>query len=359
MLTFRFLRVTAPACLASFLLASVANAEIVTKTVEYKLPSGEGAKGIAVYDESAQGRRPGVLVVPEWWGLNAYPKMRARQLAEMGYVAFVADMYGNGQTTDDPKKAQEWAGKAGKSGLAKLAQPALDELKKMEQVDAEKIAAIGFCFGGSTVADMIKNGVEFQAGVSFHGGLGPDAAPARGREVKTALLVLHGGDDPMVPAEQLSQFVQRSIEAGVPLTVVNFPGAVHAFSNPEADKHNLDGVKYDEQAEKLSWHIMGQFLTIMLGGEHQVAAGQLPQVAQTYMIGGHVDTPGIYTITPGMTLREAVAPTGVPDFLDKPGTRIKLVRGSEEIIAILPIDEGESWSTPLRKDDVVLVGAAK
>lgn len=244
----------------------------MSKDIEYKLPTGETARGMAVYDEKAQGKRAGVLVIPEWWGLNDYPQARARQLAEMGYVAFVADMYGQRRTTRDAKQAQQLAGKAYQFGLAKLAAPALEQLKKLPQVDSARVAAIGFCFGGSTVVDMIKDGLEFQAAVSFHGGLGPDSAPARGAPIQTPLLVLHGGDDPMVPADQFSQFVQKCIEAGMPISVVSFPGAVHAFSNPDADRGGIEGVKYDKQAAEASWTIMQHFLCMSLGEGHAANA---------------------------------------------------------------------------------------
>lgn len=237
----------------------------MTKDIEYKLPNGESARGLAVFDDAAGGKRPGVLVIPEWWGLNEYPQMRARQLAEMGYVAFVADMYGRREITRDAGEAQALATKAYQFGLAKLARPALDELKKLPQVDGSRTAAIGFCFGGSTVADMIKSGLEFRAGVSFHGGLGPDAAPAQGSAAKTAMLVLHGGADPMVPPAQVGGYVQKCIEAGVPISMVNFPQAVHAFSNPDADRARIDGVKYDQPAAEASWTIMGHFLKRALG----------------------------------------------------------------------------------------------
>ena len=244
--------------------------DIVTKDIEYKLPNGETARGMAVYDDAAEGKRPGVLVIPEWWGLNEYPQMRARQLAEMGYVAFVADMYGKRQVTREAGQAQELATKAYQVGLAKLAKPALEQLRKLPQVDGTRIAAIGFCFGGSTVADMIKSGLDFQAGVSFHGGLGPDAAPAKGSPVKTAMMVLHGGADPMVPPAQVGGYVQKCIEAGVPISVVNFPQAVHAFSNPDADRAKIDGVKYDQAAAEASWKIMQHFLGMVLGDGDEV-----------------------------------------------------------------------------------------
>ena len=240
-------------------------ASIVSNIVEYPLPTGETARGVAVYDQSATARRPGVLVIPEWWGVVEYPKMRARQLAEMGYVAFIADMFGQGRTTTRADEAGNLSGKAYKFGVAKLAAPALAELKKMSQVDTARIAAIGFCFGGATVADMIKHGADLQAGVSFHGGLSPELAPAAGSGGRTPLLVLHGGADPMVPPAAIAGYVQRCIEAGVPVSFVSFPQAVHAFSNPDADRPGIEGVSYNEPAATASWRIMQQFLEMTLG----------------------------------------------------------------------------------------------
>ena len=266
MLSHRTLLAAGLACTAALVLNAAAMAEIITKTVEYKLPTGDTARGVAVYDDAADGKRPGILVIPEWWGLNEYPRSRARQLAEMGYVAFVADMYGQGRTTTKADEAGHLAGKAHQFGLARLAAPALAELKKIEHVDAERIAAIGFCFGGSAVADMIKSGAPIHSGVSFHGSLGPDAAPAKGSSAKTPLLVLHGGADPMVPPDAIAGYVQKCIEAGLPISFVSFPTAVHALSNPDADKPGIEGVSYDEQAATASWRIMQQFLAMTIGG---------------------------------------------------------------------------------------------
>ena len=254
------------------LLASFVQGEVVKKTVDYKLPDGTAAKGVAVYDDSSSDKKPGVLVIPEWWGLTEYPQMRAEQLAEMGYVAFVADMYGEGKTTEKAEQAQEWAGKAGKAGLAKLAKPAFDQLKMMDQVDGSNLAAIGFCFGGSTVVAMAGSdyGDQLKAVASFHGGLGAAAAP-KGKDYKgPPMLILHGGSDPLVKPADFAQFVEKSIEAGVPITVSSFPGALHAFSNPDAtmmaDKAGMKGmIAYDETAAKLSWSIMGGFFNTTLG----------------------------------------------------------------------------------------------
>ena len=240
-------------------------------TVEYQLPDGTPAKGFLVTPgKKDSATSPAVLVVPEWWGLTEYPKTRARELAAHGYVALVADMYGNGETTDSPDKAKELSGKAYKYGLAKLAAPALAKLKSMPGVDGSKIAAIGFCFGGSTVADLVKTGADIQAAVSFHGGLGPDLAAdaGAGRSTpKTPFLVCHGGADPMVKPSQFAQFVQKEIEAGVPLTVVSFPGVKHAFTNPEADSHHMDAIKYDANAAKASMKIMYDFFEMVLGAK--------------------------------------------------------------------------------------------
>lgn len=256
--------------LAIALLAGQASAEIVKESIEYELPDGTTAKGVAFYDDAADGKRPGVLVIPEWWGLTEYPLMRAEQLAKMGYVAFVADMYGQGRTTDDPEEAGQWAGKAQQAGLAKLAKPALAQLKSMEQVDGEKLAAIGFCFGGSTVVNMAGSdyGNELKAVVSFHGTLSEDSAPQKEYD-GPAMLILHGGADPMVPPEAIGGFVRVCIEKSVPISVTSFPGAVHAFSNPDADRHETEGIAYDKQAARVSWSIMDEFLEMVLDQEDE------------------------------------------------------------------------------------------
>lgn len=260
------------ATLAAFALALPCLAEIQTAETEYKLPDGTVAIGYFAGPPNEERTRsgPAVLIIPEWWGLTEYPKMRARELAEQGYDVFVADMYGGGKTTDDPEQAQEWSTAANKAGLAKLAEAALQVMKDDGGVDPDRIAAIGFCFGGSTVANMIKEKSEIAAGVSFHGGLGPGVAPGEAGDY-APLLVCHGGADPMVKPDAFAAFVQESIMAGVPLTVVNFPGTVHAFTNPDADamaeaNPSMKGaIAYDEQAAKLSMQIMEEFLEMTIG----------------------------------------------------------------------------------------------
>ena len=251
------------AALAAFVCALPAWAGIVREDVEYDLPGGETARGVMVYDDTLDEMqpRPGVLVVPEWWGLTEYPITRAEELAEKGYIAFVADMYGGRETTDDPQQAGQLAGEAKQAGLAELAGAGLEQLRDSDLV-SDKVFAIGFCFGGSTVAELVKTGADIDGAVSFHGGLSGDAAPTEEGEYPP-LLVAHGGADPMVPSGGMAEFVRKSIDAGVPLTLVNFPGAVHAFTNPDADEKNMDGVAYDERAANLSMQIMFAFFDIL------------------------------------------------------------------------------------------------
>ena len=269
------LKTLALPCAILALSAVPAFADVVEKTVEYDLPNGETAKGVAIYDEDMiddADDLPGVLVIPEWWGLTEYPKMRARELAEQGYITFVADMYGDGKTTEDPSQAGQWSGQAGQFGLDKLAKPALEQLKNLKGVDDERLAAIGFCFGGSTVVAMAggEGADELKAVVSFHGGLAAEAAPKGESYEGPAMLILHGGADPMDTPEAFGGFVQNSLKAGVPLTVVSFPGALHAFSNPDADdlaeaNPQMQGViAYDEQAAEASIEIMGDFFEMVL-----------------------------------------------------------------------------------------------
>ena len=289
--------------------------DITEAPTEYKLPDGTTAKGFVAMPAGASDA-PAVLVIPEWWGLTEYPKTRARELARHGYVALVADMYGDGKTADTPDAAKSLAGKSNGTGLAKLAAPALQQLKSMKQVDGGKVAAIGFCFGGSTVADMVKSGADLQAAVSFHGGLGPDAAPAKGATIKTPFLVCHGGADPMVPPGQFAQFVQKSIEAGVPLTVVSFPGAVHAFTNPAADEKGMDGVKYDKEAAERSMAIMYQFFAMTIGDPlAEPVAGAPAAIDPAFSVVGAVPQPGKFLIgRPGdpVSVADALQLAGKP-----------------------------------------------
>jgi dienelactone hydrolase len=238
-------------------------AEVIGREVDYK--AGDTLmKGYLVFDDEVKGPRPGVLVVPEWWGLTDYARKRTRMLAGLGYIALAVDMYGDGKTAANPDEAGRLAGQLRRDlPLAKerfLA--ALELLKRQPQVNPEKIAAIGYCFGGGMVLEMARSGVALAGVVSFHGSLATEH-PAKGGVVKARVLALNGMDDPLVPPEQVGMFQHEMETAGVYFRVVSYPGAKHSFTNPQADdyarKFHLP-VAYDAEADKKSWIEMEKFL---------------------------------------------------------------------------------------------------
>lgn len=214
------------------------------------------------YNENKTGGRPIVLVVPEWWGVTNFSKNKAKQLAALGYFALVVDLYGNGRIADNPKDAAKYAG--GFYGNPQMAtgriQAALARAKTYFQADSSKSAAIGFCFGGSMVLNAAKLGMPLDGVVSFHGGL--QGVPPVKNTVTSKILVLNGADDPFVPEKDITTFKKQLDSAGVPYTFKSYPGAVHAFTNPDATemgkKFNMP-VAYNEQADKNSWNEMKEF----------------------------------------------------------------------------------------------------
>jgi dienelactone hydrolase len=252
------------ACLfASLLLAMPAQAKIVTRAVSYE-QGGVKLEGYLAYDDAqtAAGKVPGVLVIPEWWGLNEYPKWRAEQLARLGYVAFAADMYGAGVTTHDPKKAAELAGHFyGKPLMAERARAGLDQLLQTGLVDPARVAAIGYCFGGATVQALAWSGAPVAGIVSFHGGLIPP--PASASSLKTKVLICHGAVDPFEKKEDIDAFKEAMDVAKLDYQFVMYSGAVHAFTNPNADRvaqeTGLKGIGYNAAADHRSWRHMQDF----------------------------------------------------------------------------------------------------
>lgn len=234
-------------------------AAIKTQTVEYKV--GEVThKGFLAYDDANTDTRPGVLVVHEWWGLNDYAKRRATMLAELGYVAFAPDMFGEGKTTSDPKQANEWATDHG-SDLMRARQrvmAAFDQLSKSPHVDTSRLAAIGYCFGGSSVLNMARLGMPLRGVVSFHGGLASPLQAGKG-VIKAKVLVCHGAADTFDPVETLDAFRKEMSEAEVDWQMVYYSGAVHAFTNPDADNYKIPGVAYNKAADERSWNAMKTF----------------------------------------------------------------------------------------------------
>ena len=252
--------------LAFIAAASGAAAKIITKPVAYE-HAGVKLEGYLAYDDtkaSAASQAPGVLVIPEWWGLNDYAKGRAEQLAKLGYVAFAADMYGVGVVTTDPKKAGELAGQFyGKPLMAERARAGLDQLAKTGLVDAARVAAIGYCFGGATVQALAYSGAPLAGIVSFHGSLIPASAEAAGKN-RAKFLVCHGAVDPFIKPEELAAFTQSMNEGKFDDQFVSYAGAIHAFTNPKADEIAksaglVGGIGYHAAADRRSWQHMRDF----------------------------------------------------------------------------------------------------
>jgi dienelactone hydrolase len=246
--------------------AASASAGVTTKSVAYE-HGGTKFEGVLAYDDStppAAAKRPGVLVIPEWWGVNDYVKSRAQQLAQMGYVAFVADMYGGGVSTTEAKKAQELAGPLmGKPVMAERAQAGLDQLLRSGLVDEKKVAAIGFCFGGSACQMLAYSGAPVAGIVSFHGGL-VQPSPEALKKIPARFLMLNGAIDPMVKPEDVTAFMKALDSAHVDYQFINYSEALHAFSNPGATKlaeeNNMTAmVGYNEAAARRSWAHMKLF----------------------------------------------------------------------------------------------------
>ena len=247
------------------------HAKIITKPVAYE-HAGTKLEGYLAYDDaktSADKKSPGVLVVPEWWGLTGYAKGRAEQLAQLGYVAFAADMYGAGVTTTDAKKAGGLAGQFyGKPLMAERAQAGLDQLLATGLVQAEKVAAIGYCFGGSTVQALAYSGAPLAGIVSFHGSLIPVPTEAA-TKTKAKILVCHGAVDGFVSPQDLAAFTKAMNDGKFDYQFISYAGAVHAFTNPNADQmakaNNMTGLAYNAAADQRSWGHMKQFFREVFG----------------------------------------------------------------------------------------------
>jgi dienelactone hydrolase len=242
-----------------FMFMSHAIAEIVFKSVEYK--QGDTVlEGLSVYDDAVVGKRPGVLVVHQWMGLTKYERKRAEMLAKLGYNVFAADIYGKGVR---PKTRQEAAAQAGKfrndRGLLRArAQAALDVLAGDQLTDRKRIAAIGYCFGGTTVLELARSGADIAGVVSFHGGLSTPN-PQDAANIKAKILACHGADDPNVPPKEVEDFEAEMRHAGVDWQLIAYGGAVHAFTDWGAGNDNSKGAAYNERADRRSWAAMQQF----------------------------------------------------------------------------------------------------
>ncbi len=234
-------------------------AEVQTKSVEY-MDEDVTLTGHLYWDDSIEGKRPGVLLIHEWWGLNDYARRRARMLAELGYVAFAADMYGNNQVTEQPSQAQEWMQEitADVELWRQRAGLGLAQLKASDLVDTAKTAAIGYCFGGGTVLQMAYGGADVLGVVSYHGSL--PAAPAEVvGAIKPEILVLHGQADTFIAPDVVTNFQNKLEEAGANWEMDIYGGVRHSFTNPGAGDYGIENLKYDARADARSWARMQAF----------------------------------------------------------------------------------------------------
>lgn len=247
--------------LASLLITGV-KAALVEKSVTYQ-QGGARLEGFHVYDDAVTSKRPAILVVHQWTGLSDYEKRRSRMLAEIGYNVFAADIYGQGIRPQPPEAGKEAGKYKGDRTLyrARLT-AALDVLKADERTDAKKIAAIGYCFGGTGVLELARSGADIAGVVSFHGGLA--AAPgmtAEAGKIRAQVLALNGADDPFVSGDEATAFQEEMTHAKAKWRATYYEGAVHAFTQKEAGNDNSKGAAYNEEADRQSWAAMQSFFT--------------------------------------------------------------------------------------------------
>jgi dienelactone hydrolase len=249
--------------LISLFASSSALAKVTAREVEYR--AGDTVlKGYLAENRSLKGKQPAVLVVHEWWGHNEYARKRARMLAELGYVALAVDMFGDGKTARHPEDAGKFASEAMKNKAVGEARfnAALGYIRHQPEVDTERIAAIGYCFGGGVVLHMARQGADLKGVASFHGSLATDT-PAQPGSVKARVLVFNGEADKMIPPEQVAAFKDEMAKAGASFRYVGYPGVMHSFTNPDADsyakKFSLP-LAYDKKADMDSWSELKKFL---------------------------------------------------------------------------------------------------
>lgn len=253
----RHFAAAAAACLA---FAATASGEVKTRVVDYTV-SGNALQGMIAWDDTVKTPRPGVLVIHEWWGHNEHARTQARKLAEAGYVAFALDMFGKGKVTTHPKEAEAFMNEALKTNGAIGARfnAALDLLKKDPHVDASKVAAVGYCFGGSVALEMARGGADLDAVVAMHAALATKN-PAQPGKAKAQILVMNGEADPMIPQAQTEAFKKEMAAAKAKFNVLTFPNVKHAYTNPDAGKAGLAALEYNAHADHQSFAEMTKFL---------------------------------------------------------------------------------------------------
>lgn len=245
--------------LVMLLLATTAQAKIVSRPMAYS-DNGTALEGYLAYDDAVSGKRPGILVVHEWWGLNDYARNRAEKLAAMGYVAFALDMYGKGKVTEHPEQAGVWM-KAINSNMGlwiSRAMAGLAVLKDQPQVDTNRLAAIGYCFGGATVQVLAYSGADLKGVVSFHGSLMPPDAEQAAR-TRAKMLICHGAQDPFNKPETLAPYVDAMNATTIDWQLIVFGNTRHSFTNPDAGTFGIDALAYNPSSDRRSWQYMKLF----------------------------------------------------------------------------------------------------
>lgn len=251
------------AALALAAFAGAAGAAVVGEEVTYDV-DGVTLTGYIAWDDSIEGERPGVLIVHEWWGHNDYVRMRADMLAQMGYTAMALDMYGDGKVATHPEDAQKFMQEvfANMEAGKKRFIAAREILESHDTTDDERTAAIGYCFGGNVVLQMARQGMDLDGVASFHGNLSTQN-PAGPGDIESRILVLHGADDSLVPAEQVDAFKSEMEAAGADMKFIAYEGAMHSFTNPGAtavgEANNMP-LAYNEEADRQSWAELETFL---------------------------------------------------------------------------------------------------
>ena len=241
------------AALFTVVLAGGCSAAVKSRVVDYE-HAGTPLQGHLAWSDAAKGKRPGVIVVHEWWGHNQHARRAADRLAQAGYVAFALDMFGKGRVTTHPESAQAFVAQSMQDAtlIPGRFAAALEILKSDERVDPTRIGAIGYCFGGAVVLGMARAGEDLRAVATFHGALATES-PARPGQVKARLLVMTGEADPMIPPDAVRTFENEMKAAGVGHRVIRYPGAKHGFTNPAADQAGVPGLGYNAAADKQSW----------------------------------------------------------------------------------------------------------
>lgn len=245
---------------ATALASGLVRAEVRGQTVEYQ-QDGTTLEGYLAWDDAVQGKRPGVLVVQTWTGIGEFIRQRTQQVAAMGYVAFAPDIYGKGVRPTPPKASAAEMGKyTGNRPLLRARVLAgWEQLRANSMTDTSRLAAIGFCFGGTTVLELARSGVDALGVVSFHGGPVSSPTPEDAKNIKARVLLLHGADDPNVPPAEINAFIAEMRAAKVDWQLVSYGNTVHAFTDPSSGNDNSRGAAYNPLSDKRSWIAMQDF----------------------------------------------------------------------------------------------------